>query len=98
MAAANHPRQGEKSMRQWRSTGLLVAIVAIGAANMPVMAALPAGSQDLASFQKADVGGPDTPGSVTADAKGVWTVNGSGNQYQDNSADQFYFIYKAVNG
>jgi len=62
------------------------------------MAALPAGSQDLASFQKADVGGPDTPGSVTADAKGVWTVNGSGNQYQDNSADQFYFIYKAVNG
>jgi len=81
-----------KHLVQFASAAALALAVAA-----PGWAAAPT-SQDLAGFQKTDVGGPDSPGSVTSDANGVWTVMGSGNQYQDNSADQFYFIYKAVKG
>jgi len=68
------------------------------AVALPAWSAAPAPSQDLAGFQKADVGAPDSPGSVTAEADGVWTVNGSGNNYTGMTEDQFYFVYKPVKG
>jgi hypothetical protein len=65
---------------------------------LALLVAFPAWSDDLASFQKADVGAPDSPGSVVDNGNGKWTVNGSGNQFDGQTEDQFYYIYKSVKG
>jgi hypothetical protein len=58
----------------------------------PLMAAAPTG------FLTADVGAPDTPGEVTDNGNGTWTVVGSGSDYNGQTEDQFFYVYKAVKG
>jgi len=84
---------GRKNVVRLATAAVLAMVVAL-----PVWSATPTGSQDLAGFKKTDIGGPDTPGSVTVEADGTWTVKGSGNAFNGNTEDQLYFISKSVKG
>ncbi len=87
MSRWSHSRGSNRSdLRHLVSAAALVLLVAL-----PGWAAAPTG------FQEANIGPPDTNGSVSV-AGDVWTVSGSGNQFDGNSADQLYFLYKSVKG
>jgi hypothetical protein len=77
-------RQG---LLQVASIAVLTALLAL-----PGSAAVPMG------FQEANIGPPDTNGSVVINSDGSWTVMGSGNQYDQNTADQLYYLYQSIKG
>jgi regulation of enolase protein 1 (concanavalin A-like superfamily) len=58
---------------------------------VPVMAAAPTG------YQEANIGAPDMDGSTDI-AGDVWTVSGSGNDFNGATEDQLYFVYKSIKG
>src|SRR5687768_8524277 len=75
-----------KSLWQLASTATLALLVAL-----PVMAAAPTG------FQEAQIGPPDTEGTTEINGD-VWSVTGSGNDFNGATEDQLYFVYKSVKG
>lgn len=81
-------KRGNRSdLRQFVSAAALVLLMAA-----PGRAAAPP------SYQEANIGPPDTDGSVVVNNDGSWTVSGSGNQFDGNSEDQLYFLYRTVKG
>jgi hypothetical protein len=71
---------------------LRLALAAVLAAvALPVWAAAPTG------FQEANIGAPDTDGSVSINGD-VWTVSGSGNDFNGATEDQLYFLYSSIKG
>jgi hypothetical protein len=57
----------------------------------PLMAATPSG------FEAANIGAPDTEGSVEVNGN-VWSVSGSGNDFNGATEDQLFFVYKTIKG
>jgi len=76
-----------KHLVQFASAAMLALTVAL-----PARAAAPTG------FLTADVGSPDTPGEVVDNGNGTWTVMGSGSDYNGQTEDQFFYVYKSVKG
>jgi len=70
-------------------TGAVCAAALILAA--PLMAAAPSG------FQEAQIGPPDTEGTTEINGN-VWSVTGSGNDFNGATEDQLYFVYKSIKG
>jgi hypothetical protein len=62
-------------MHKRKVYGLFGGICAAALLAAPLMAATPTG------FLTADVGAPDTPGEVTDNGNGTWTVIGAGSDY-----------------
>jgi hypothetical protein len=62
------------------------------------MLAVAASAAPPSGFLEANIGAPDEPGSVEVDADGVWTVNGAGNDFNNQFEDQLYFVYKSIRG
>jgi len=67
-------------------------------AGLALLAASPGWAAAPAGLQEANIGSPGTPGSVVDNGDGTWTITGSGNQFDGNTQDQLYFLYKLVNG
>src|SRR5437867_1813802 len=68
------------------------------AAALALLVALPGWAAAPTGFQEADIGAPDAAGSTVVNADGTWSVMGSGNEYQNNPADQLHYVYKSVKG
>src|SRR3712207_5178996 len=56
------------------------------------MAAPPTG------YLEANIGDPDEKGSTEVGADGVWTISGAGNNWNETTEDQLYFVYKTIRG
>jgi hypothetical protein len=79
-------------MHKRKVPGLFGVIgVAALALAVPAMAAAPAG------YSEENIGPPDELGSVTV-AGDKWTIKGAGNQFDGNTEDQLFFVYKNVRG
>jgi hypothetical protein len=69
----------------------------LSAAALSLLLALPVWAAAPTGFQEANIGAPDTDGSVSVNGD-VWTVSGSGNDFNGATEDQLYFLYKSVKG
>ena len=53
--------------------------------------------EDVTSLSSADIGGPRRAGNNNF-SNGVWTVNGSGNGFNEGSNTSYYFVYTQLSG
>jgi hypothetical protein len=85
-----HTYRGSRACRGSNRSWLAVAALALALA-LPANAAPPAG------YLEANIGAPANNGSTTVDATtGVWEISGEGNQFDGQTSDQLYFVYKLV--
>ena len=53
--------------------------------------------EDVTSLSSIDIGGPNRLGNNNF-SNGVWTVNGSGNGFNEGSSTSYYFVYTQLSG
>jgi hypothetical protein len=87
-----HTRKDSKVAHE--STRLRLTAVAV----LTLLVALPGWAAAPAGYLEANIGNPSNPGSTTVGADGVWTIQGEGNDFNGQTSDVLYFLYKSIKG
>jgi hypothetical protein len=65
-------------------------------AALALTLAVPASAAAPAGYLEANIGTPANNGTTTVGADGIWSISGEGNQFDGQTADVLYFVYKLV--